>query len=360
MRRAIPATACGLVLVVVATACAVHGRAGTTGSQASTQPASASDMDATRLERAAGSGAAVSRPSASPILAMLSPAGATGADVPPAPGSDPTPTPEPSPRPRSLVPVLATFVAPGGSEINPTPGVENRLTADAKDPVQVRYENILAVANEVRFQTVAWGPRGAVVLQRASFEPGQGHSVLFDSLGSTLPLVAARLRLTPERVRIEQTATVGEGDTALYRVVIDGLGDWSGDMREKDGWHGFSGWSRTAVLVLAGTVGPGGLGAVRLRSMEFYGDPRTAEKPRVAVLTRYAEAVGGLTGEDLARQPRAGQVSSELIQLYFNDDGTFHHGSTGGMTTFEGVPFPNGAPGVGSRPRLSGPSTAAR
>jgi hypothetical protein len=263
-------------------------------------------------------------------------------------------------------PVVIPAISAAFSQIPILDPGEGWLTGSADQPAQIRYEQILLSGHDLRADRQPWGERGPLIPVRGSVIGGHGRAAVLDALATTLPDIGARIRLTPLAVRLRLVTPHGAGALAHYRLVLDEVGSFSGDVRDApDAWHGYAGWARSAEIDLGVPVLDGRLGTPAIRRITFRGDAQpigpqawwppypdlatwavAAAPPaghrRLTEITRFVRTIGGLMGADLASEERMGSASAEWLTMDFPAGRASATLVAGGMFTVAGDVFPAG------------------
>jgi hypothetical protein len=257
---------------------------------------------------------------------------AAGQEAPRVPADPPAPTAETA--------MAEQLSISAGKGINISLTSQKPSTSQLSGGVRLQYEKVVVAGESLDFSQSEFADSKLSVLSEGRLLAGPNgptpDRILFDTRESRMARVGFRGVLTPVAAHItRQEPEAPNTRLAAFRVLLVGLGAFSGDLRVKDKWLPHEGWADHAVLEAVADVTEKGLANPRLRSITFFGSD---QPKRLAEIMRPAQEVK--TGGDSAVKAYDMKALGSQISVQFNEQGELSNISSGMQGVIEGNPIP--------------------
>jgi hypothetical protein len=211
--------------------------------------------------------------------------------------------------------------------------------------VRLAWSGLLLHCDNLSFVRTPFAGSREPILAEANLGSGpQGPSeqerpiVVLDSTKATLPTIAFKGRLTPGSLHLTRLALDPKRpDEVRFSVTFAPLGDFSGQIRDEQGWKTIAGWAERGEAELIAKVGPKGLVDPRFVSILLMGTSPSAEGER-----RRAWMVGPQPAQGGSNLMPPGwiRVDAADFRIRFDDQGGFAALDTALDSAIQSVPEP--------------------
>ncbi|MBA2481067.1 MAG: hypothetical protein H0V44_10410 [Planctomycetes bacterium] len=228
-----------------------------------------------------------------------------------------------------------------GKGINISLASQKPSTSQLSGGVRLQYEHVVIASETLDFSQSEFADSTLSILSEGRLLAGPNgptpERILFDTRETRLPRIGFRGMLNPIAAHITRKEPESPSTRlAYFRILLVGLGEFSGDLRVKAKWSPHEGWADQAIIEAVADVTDKGLSTPRLRSITFLG----SEQPkRLAEIVRPAQEVKS-AGESGTPRVFDMKALGSQITVQFNELGELSNISSGLQGEIQGNPIP--------------------